>query len=134
MRICTIALTPLTGRAITAHFRGRGHQVGAFEAGDPRQWSDDAGTADVFIVGSRRLDPTTDELLRTLHKQAPETPIVLVGDSAAQLTVSDALACGVHAILHEPVRLQEVELTVLRLTSGAAIHHDHAGGNLPHTP
>jgi len=116
----------LTRSAVAAHFRGRGYRVETLDAAEP--------SADVIVVGTHRRDPSGDHVLRRLHESVPATPIVLVGDRSTQLTIDEALACGVYAILHAPVRLQELELTILRLTGNASGDNTGTGRRPAVTP
>ena len=53
--------------------------------------------------------------MREVHRRHPEIPLV-VRVSGALLSADEAVQCGVHAYLHKPIRLAELELMLIRLS------------------
>ena len=69
-------------------------------------------------------------LMRSLHGRYPEVPFVLITGSNDILLPSEAIRCGVHAYLHKPIRLAELELMLLRLSETRAngpLQDEHTG-------
>ena len=54
-------------------------------------------------------------LLQAFHHQHPETMVVLWDESRSLLSTDEALAYGVHAFLHTPIHLSELEVLLVRL-------------------
>ncbi len=73
------------------------------------------GCADVLIVEPPVSGAEALGVIRRMHRLRPTAPIILIKRDGFAVPFSDAMSCGVHAYLRQPLHLAELELMLARL-------------------
>ena len=107
----------IVGKTIQTFLSRLGYHVIPFQNW-PGLWEllkEYSGSNAVVIVGLNFFRQTDTSLLRVLHQQYPELPVILLTEDGSVLPTTESLACGVYGFLHQPLRLTELELMLYRL-------------------
>ena len=117
-RVCLIEPDALRRVVYQRHLRSLGHTVildslpFVAKVGDV----DEVPFAVIADLSGDRRRPT--ETLAALRRRFPSTPSILLLGTEQSIAASDALASGVCAMLHDPIRLEELELHLARCMRG----------------
>lgn len=111
MTIYLISSEILTRTILADFLTDLGHQVTTFgfmqsAVGDCQP--------DVLIVDGVGL--AAWEGIEQVHGRYPDSPVIGILDRSSRMTAEKALECGVHACLHPPFDLEELELILLHLS------------------
>jgi len=108
LRIGVVNLEPVLSKVYRDFLTDLGHQVDTATTAAGLSPGTDVVFADLLAPGDLNL-------LRALRDKLPAVPIVIMASPGIGLSVEQALELNVHAILHKPFWLVEVELILLRL-------------------
>jgi hypothetical protein len=114
MYISVVPDNTLTGRVIRRHLSGLGHSIidrdptGAAVSDAPER------AADVVIFNLTAVSSSPCQSLAKMACSGSAMCRIAILRQDQSLALDDALAYGIQAILHEPLRLQELELALMR--------------------
>jgi DNA-binding NtrC family response regulator len=75
--------------------------------------------ADVVIVKPEAIGPDCLDVLREIHHRHADLAFILVSGAYGGFPAQETVSCGVYAFLRQPIRLSELELSLIRLRETA---------------
>ena len=133
MRIALIGCEALLTTTLAEFLSALGHEVLSFHSvGELLQAPSDGSPPPEIIISRSAFTGNRDfDALRALHHRYPDSALVLYMSALSHsLQVDKALECGLHAYLHEPLNLCELELVVTRLAESRG-HRGPERGKCP---
>lgn len=117
MRVCVVAEDDVVRGMIDDFLTDRGHVVVPIKylSDLPDTLARDTGAIDVIIAPLPGGSEWARKLVHGVHRTHPEIRFVAMTAQGSVISAQQAVSCGVHAYLHTPVRLAELELVLIRL-------------------
>lgn len=117
MRICVVDKHDIVRQNIEHFLTDRDHEVVALTSLEEvlERLANQEGPVDLVIADFPAEDPQCLALLRRVHEQQPQVPCVAMTNAGRIAPAEEAVACGVQAYIHKPVRLAELDFVLRRI-------------------